>query len=58
MHDDATSNPIGPFSFQPSEPAGVHQPGPDVVDKQDPQHSEADFMSDLAKATQQKPAAS
>jgi hypothetical protein len=56
MHDDATSNPIGPFSFKPSKPIGVQQPGPNVADKRNPKHSEADFMRDLPKATQQKPA--
>ncbi|MGV1048689.1 MAG: hypothetical protein ACOYD4_09235 [Solirubrobacterales bacterium] len=54
MHDDATSNPIGPFSFQASEPTIIHQPSPDVAEKQDPEHTEGDFMRDLGKATQQK----
>jgi hypothetical protein len=54
MHDDATSNPIGPFSFRTSEATIIRQPSPDVAEKQDPEQTEADFMRDLGKATQRK----
>lgn len=53
MHDDATSNPIGPFSFRATETV-IEQPSPEVAEKQDPDHSESDFMRDLGKATQRK----
>jgi hypothetical protein len=33
-------------------------PGSEVIQKQDPGHTEADFLRDLGKATQRKPAAS
>jgi hypothetical protein len=30
-------------------------PSPDVVERQDSEHSEADFLHDLSRATQRKP---
>jgi hypothetical protein len=41
-----------------TETSRPREPQSDVAEKQDKEHSEADFLRDLDKATQQKPAAS
>jgi hypothetical protein len=46
----ATSNPLGASSLKPVSPV-VEGPSVDVRAKQDPAHTEGEFMRDLAKAT-------
>ncbi|MEA2362590.1 MAG: hypothetical protein QOD71_1735 [Thermoleophilaceae bacterium] len=51
-----TSNPAGSpkitdITPAPTAPSAPSAPGPDVANKQDPSHTEAEFVSDLEKAT-------
>jgi hypothetical protein len=57
MTENRTKNPIA-LRIVGGAKSQIKQPSGGVVDKQDPGHSESDFLSDLDKATRQKPAAS
>jgi hypothetical protein len=53
IQETTTINPAGPpILTNTSSP--ISSPRPDVVAKQDPDHTEADFVADLGKATQQR----
>lgn len=54
MCPEATSNPIGPFRLRQLDNASLHKRAPEVADKQDAHHTEADFMRDVDKATQRE----
>jgi hypothetical protein len=49
MQRPATRNPIGNGQYTIRE---VRPPRKDVVERQDPGHTERDFRGDLAKATE------
>ncbi len=48
------SNPLGNPRIGPLRPQPVRPPTPDVVRKQDPNHTREDFLSDLKKATRRE----
>jgi hypothetical protein len=53
MQTTTTVNPAGAPTLTNTS-TSISPPQPDVVAKQDPRHTEADFMSDLDKATRQR----
>ncbi len=56
MSDSRTTNPVALRIV--GGKTQIRQPSGEVISKQDPGHTEADFLRNLDKATGQKPAAS
>lgn len=54
----SNTNPAGNPVVRGAVSTPVHRPTADVISRQDPRHSERDFLRDLDKATQRKPKAS
>ena len=53
-----TTNPAGTPVLKTVRAATPSAPSARVAEKQEPSHTEADFMRDLGKTAQQKPATS